>query len=463
MSSSNPIPVGEKVAYGLGDFASNLIFQSVGTFLMFYYTDVYGLAAVAVGTLLFTARTFDAVWDIFLGTMIDRTRSRWGQCRPYLLFGAPLLGLCAIATFTVPDASATVKLVYAYVTYIGLMMAYSVVNIPYGAMPTLMTDDARDRTKLASVRMFCALGCGLLVNTSMVKLVNFLGHGDKQAGYQHSIIAMAVAGTLLFWVCFAGVRERVAPVVQPMEVRRDLRTLVAGRAWWMMALMAICIYTSFAITSGSAMYYFTYVVGDSTRAAGYFLCVGLGNVSGVLASYQLTRRYCKRRVMMVLSLCAAVLYAAFYFVDPHEALQVNLLAYWIYFFAGASLPIVMSMVPDTADDAELRSGRRMVGLTASTNAFAVKFGLGLGGALSGYILALVGYHANVAQNPATVEGIKLIMSAIPALGKVLVFVILCFYPLGQKRLDQIQPLLRQARASRSATGISQSAMQSEHP
>lgn len=446
---SIPIPAREKAAYGMGDFASNLIFQTVGTFLMFYYTDIYGLSAVAVGTLLFVARTSDAVWDIFLGTLIDRTRTQWGQCRPFLLFGAPLLGIAAIATFTVPPGGDTVKLVYAYVTYIGLMMAYSVVNIPYGAMPALMTDDARDRTKLASVRMFCALGCGLLVNTSMVKLVHFLGGDDKQAGYQYSILAMAVVSTLLFWICFSGVRERVAPVVQRAEVKQDLRTLLAGRAWWMMALMAICIYTSFAITSGSAMYYFTYLVGDTSRAAGYFLCVGLGNLSGVLASYQLTRRYCKRRVMMGLSLCAAALYALFYFVDPHQALQVDALAFCIYFFGGASLPIVMSMVPDTADEAELRSGRRMVGLTASTNAFAVKFGLGLGGALAGVILTSVGYHPNVAQSPETLEGIRLIMSAVPALGKLLVFVILVFYPLSQKRLDQIQPLLRQARANRA--------------
>jgi len=462
MSSPTSISPRENAAYGMGDFASNLIFQSVGTFLMFYYTDVYGLPAAAVGTLLFVARAADAVWDIFLGTMIDRTRSRWGQCRPYLLFGAPLLGLFAIATFSAPAGAAS--LAYAYVTYIGMMMAYSVVNIPYGAMPTLMTDDARERTKLASVRMFCALGCGLLVNTSMVKLVDFLGGGDKQAGYRYSIIAMAIVSTLLFWVCFRGVRERVAPVHQPMQVRRDLGTLLAGRAWWMMALMALCIYVSVAITGGTAMYYFTYVVGDASQAAVYFLCAGLGNVTGVLASYQLTRRFCKRRVMMCLSLCAATLYGAFYFIDPHRALQVNGLAFSIYFFGGASLPIVMSMVPDTADEAELRSGRRMVGLTASTNAFAIKFGLGLGGALSGLILASVGYHANAVQSPAAIEGIKLIMSAIPAAGKVLVFAILLFYPLSQKRLDQIQPLLRQARAARRpGAAAPQPAIQSEQP
>ncbi|MDB5950224.1 MAG: sugar (Glycoside-Pentoside-Hexuronide) transporter [Massilia sp.] len=447
MSSMSAIPAREKFAYGMGDFASMLIFQTVGTFLMFFYTDIGGLPAAAVGTLLLVARVSDAVWDIFLGTMIDRTSTRWGQCRPYILFGAPLVAVCAVATFSVPAGDTAARLVYAYVTYILLMMAYSVVNIPYGAMPALMTDDPRDRTKLASVRMFCALTCALLVNTSTVKLVEWFGAGSKQAGYQNTIIVMSILGMLLFWFCFAGTRERVKPVQQPIELRRDLSTLVAGRAWWMIALIGTCVYTSFAITSGSAMYYFTYVVGDASKAAAYFLCIGLGNLSGILLSYQLTRRICKRYVMMGASLCAATLYGVFYLIDPHSAVQVNTLGFLLYVFGGASLPIMMSMVADTADEAELRSGRRMVGLTASTVAFAVKFGLGLGGALTGLILAAVGYHANVAQTPQAIEGLKLIMSAVPAVGKLLVFVILLFYPLSQKRLDIMQPLLRQARAA----------------
>lgn len=441
------ITVREKFAYGMGDFASSLVFQTVSTFLMFFYTDVYGLSAAVVGTLLFTARTADAVWDVFLGAMIDRTRTRWGQCRPYLLFGAPLLGLCAIATFTVPDGDAQFKLCYAYASYILLMMAYSVVNIPYGALPALMTDDPRARTRLASWRMFCAFSCAIVVNTSMIKLVQYFGDGDQRLGYQSTVMVMAVTGTLLFWLCFAGTRERIRPMVQPMHVRRDFRTLVAGRAWWMMALIGTCMFTAVAITNGSAMYYFRYVVGDTARAAPYFLCVGLGNLTGILISSHLTRRFCKRKVMMLASLGAAVLYASFYFVDPSHPWALNLLGYAITGISGISLPIVFSMVADTADDAELRSGRRMVGLTASTIGFAIKLGLGLGGAVTGIILTLVGYHANAVQSPQTIEGLKLIMSAVPAIGKLLVFAIVAFYPLGQKKLDEIQPLLRQARAA----------------
>ena len=165
------LPIREKLAYGLGDFASNLIFATLSAFLMLYYTDIFGLSAAAVGTLLFVARATDAVWDLYLGTLVDRTRTRWGQCRPYLVFGAPILALCTIATYTVPEGSDAYKLGYAYVTYALLMVSYSLVNIPYSAMPALMTDDARDRTTLAAFRMFLAIFASMLVGALTLKLV----------------------------------------------------------------------------------------------------------------------------------------------------------------------------------------------------------------------------------------------------------------------------------------------------
>ena len=243
MVSIPQLPIREKLAYGLGDFASNLIFATLSAFLMFYYTDIFGLSAAVVGTLLFVARAADAVWDLYLGTLVDRTQTRWGQCRPYLVFGAPLLALFTVATFTVPTGSDAYKLGYAYVTYIALMLSYSLVNIPYSAMPALMTDDARDRTTLAAFRMFLAIFATLLVGAFTLRLVGFFGGANKQLGYQTTMIVVAVTGMVLFWVCAAFTRERVPPVHQPREVRKDLKILVAGRAWWMMALMGLCVLT----------------------------------------------------------------------------------------------------------------------------------------------------------------------------------------------------------------------------
>jgi glycoside/pentoside/hexuronide:cation symporter, GPH family len=440
----------EKLAYGAGDFASNLIFATVTNFLMFYYTDIYGLAAAAVGTLLLVARLIDAVWDLYLGTLIDRTQTRWGQCRPYLLFASPILALAVIATFTVPSGSESFKLAYAYVTYTLLMVTYSLVNIPYSAMPALMTDDVRDRTTLAAVRMFCAVTASIVVGALTLKLVAALGGGDVKQGYQYTVMLMVLLGTALYFVCFAGTSERVPPITQHKLVKQDFNTLIQGRAWWMMALMGTCVYAALSITGGTVIYYFRYVVGDTSQSAIYMLVAGLGLLVGILISVQLTKRFCKRRVMMVAAAIATLLYLCFYFLDPKQVATVYALGFVIQIFNGISVPILWSMVADTADDAELRSGRRMTGLTTSSIVFAHKLGLGLGGAASGLLLGYIGYQANVTQTSQTIHGLIVMMSLIPAVGKVIVVAILWFYPLGQAALDTLQPALRQMRAQRSA-------------
>ena len=436
----------EKLAYGVGDFASNLIFATVSTFLMYYYTDIYGLQAVAVGTILFVARFVDAVWDLYLGTLIDRTETRWGQCRPYLLFASPLLAVCVVATFTVPSGSDTFKLAYAYITYTLLMCTYSLVNIPYIAMPALMTDDPRDRTQLSAVRMFCAILGSMVVGALTLKLVQVLGGDNKQAGYQYTVSLMAGIGVLLFWLSFAFTKERVPPVKQEVKIKADFMTLVNGRAWWMMALIGLCVYTALSITGGTVLYYFKYVVGDQSKAALYLFVVGLGLLCGILIAVLLTKRFCKRKVMMMSATLSGLLYASFYFLDPKNVTMVYALGFTIQLFNGISVPILWSMVADTADDAELRSGRRMVGLATSSIAFSYKFGLGLGGAIAGFLLAAIGYQANVVQTPEAIQGLILIMSVIPALSKLGVVIILYFYPLDQARLDDMQPRLKAMRA-----------------
>ncbi len=436
----------EKLAYGLGDFASNLVFATVSTFLMYYYTDIYGLPAVVVGTILFVARFVDALWDLLLGTLIDRTKSRWGQCRPYLLFASPLLAVCVVATFTVPAGSDSFKLAYAYITYTLLMCTYSLVNIPYTAMPALMTDDPRDRTRLAAVRMFCAILGSMVVGALTLKLVAVLGGTDKQLGYQYTVALMAGVGMLLFWLTFALTRERIPPLQQERQVKADFATLIKGRAWWMMALIGICVYTALSITGGTVLYYFKYVVGDQSKASLYLFIVGLGLLCGILLAVVLTKRFCKRKVMIASATLSGLLYASFYFLDPKNLAMVYGLGFAIQVFNGISVPILWSMVADTSDDAELRSGRRMVGLATSSIAFSYKFGLGLGGAIAGLLLAAIGYQANVEQTPQAIQGLVLIMSAVPAFSKLLVVVILVFYPLHQVALDHMQPRLKALRA-----------------
>ena len=428
-----PLPLREKLGYGLGDFASNLIFATVSAFLMFFYTDIFGLSAAAVGTLLFVARTWDAVWDLLLGVIVDRTRSRYGQARPYILFGAPLLVVAAIATFTVPHVDSTGKLIYAYITYTLLMMAYSVVNIPYSSMPALMTNDPDERTRLAGIRMFMAFCGTLLVGGLTLPLVGLLGGGDKQKGYQLTVALLAVLSMFMFWVCFALCRER-APYVRPeITVRPDMQALMRFRGWWLLLGMGIVFFTALTIPGGSALYYFTYVVGDTKLATGFLIAGGLGMLTGVVISDQLTRRFCKRNVMRGSACVAAVLAAGFYFIDPKVLWQVYGLKFILQTAGAMGIPVLWSMVADIADDAERRTGRRVVGLTTASVAFSHKFGMGLGAVLTGIILAAIGYQANTAQSAQTIHGLIVVMSVIPATGYALIALLVTLYPL--KRAD----------------------------
>ena len=428
----------EKFAFGIGDLASGLMWQSVGMFLMFFYTDVYGLSAAVAGSILFVARASDAVWDLFLGYAIDRTRTRWGRCRPYLLFAPPLLLVMAAATFSVPSLEGSAKLAYAYITYIGLMFAYSLANLPYCAMPALISADPADRVRLSSWRMFMAYGAALVVSSTMLPLVQWYGGGDKAAGFRQAILTMAVLSLLLFWFCFANTRERVdAPVHKP-DFRAELRVLLKSRAWWTLFGAAILQFTAAALPLSSALYFLTYVVGRAEWASGYFVTGTLGALTGVLVSSQLTRRFCKRQVVIATTAASAGLLLMLPLVDMNSRAVLYAWTFGVSPCAAIKSPIIWSMVSDAADLVELQSGRRVVGLVTSSVAFAHKFGLGVGSGLAGLLLAWFGYSAGAAQSAEAQSGITWLVSTLPACLYLLLAALYKWYPLNRVRLDALR-------------------------
>lgn len=444
---ADALTVRERLAYGAGDFASNLYWQSISMFLLFFYTDVYGLGAAAAGTLLFVARATDAVWDLFLGWAIDRTRTRWGRCRPYLLLGPPLLALAGWAAFTVPELPPLGKVVYAYVSYTALMLAYSLVNIPYSAMPALLSARSAERTRLAEYRMFMAFSGGLLVAAATLPMVNWLGQGDRGLGYQRTVMAIGVLATLLFWLCFAGTRERVAPQRQAPELRPELGALLASRTWRTMLAASLVQFTAFALPLGVGMYFISYVVGQPGWASGYFVLGKVGLLVGVLVSSQLTRRWCKRSVVVWTTLLTVTALAALH-VLPLDSRPV--LYAWIFcvsLLGAIKIPVIWSMVADTADDIERHSGRRVVGLATSSVAFAQKMGIGIGAGLSGWILAHTGYVAGGTLTPEARNGILLMIGALPAALYAVMAGFYRLYPLDRQALQQMQNELQARRAA----------------
>jgi len=421
---------------------------------MFFYTDVYGISAAAAATLLLLARLMDGVWDVGVGLWVDRTQSRWGQCRPFLLFSAPLLALLAAACFYVPDTSQSNKLIFAYISYIGLMMAFSLVNIPYAAMPALITADPDQRTRLQSVRMFFGVAGSLIVSSVTLPLVGWFGKGEAAQGYLRTMSLYACVALVLLWICFARTSERVSSTVEAPEIGPDLRATLGSRAWWLLALSMLCVFTAFLLPASVTMYYFTYVVGDISRVGAFFVLGNLGSFAGILMSDQLAQRFCKRDVTRCLALFNACSFLMYLVVDPASTWQLLTLSS----ITSASLfgiaPLVMSMMADTADSIELKTGRRIVGLSSSAISLAAKVGMGLGSAIAGFLLTTYGYQAGAAQSPSALQGISLCMSVAPAVTMLLFAGLMSLYPLNRSALSRIQSelaLQRDARAAMMAT------------
>ena len=428
----------EKVGYGFGDLASNVVFTTVSTYLMFFYTDVFGISAAVVGSLFFVTRMWDAVSDPIMGIIGDRTESRWGKFRPYLLFTPIPLAIVAVLTFTTPDVSGSAKVIWAFVSYIALMTLYTVINIPYSSLPPMMTDNGVERGELASYRMVLAFMGAVLVNAGTIPLMNLFGNGNQQVGYQYTMILFSLIMVVLFFACFALVRERIPPLPQSSSLASDFKVVARNRAYWTIVLIGIPVFALMLSPFSVGMYYFSYNVGNQAAATTYFTLGTLGMIVGALICIVAVKKICKRTLMIVSLLASALTIAQMYWLDPHNLHAVYTVIFINQLFMGISATNLWGLVGDTADYIEWKSGRRVVGLATSSATFSHKFGMGLGGALVGFALSHSGYVAGAEQGPEALRTILLFMSLVPAGGAVLIALITSFYPVTRKVCEQAQ-------------------------
>ena len=457
------VGLAEKVGYGLGDTASNLYFQFFNLFLFYYYTDVFGLDPAAVGTMYLVANFWDAVNDPVMGAVADRVRTSRGTYRPFLLWFAIPYGVAGYLIFANPDLGDTGKLAFAYATFILFKMVYTAINVPYSALMGVMTDRDEDRVALSTFRFLGAFGGGFLVSLLVRPLVRLFGGDDEILGFQTTMAVFGVASVLMFWTTYATTKERLAPPREPCDLRTDLGFLVRNRPWLVMIGAAVCTLANVAVRGAVTVHFFKYFVGvgdETVFAVGpvgspfrldfdlttVFMSSGmLAFVAGCALTGWVHRFVGKKNGLIILTLLNAGTILAFYFVPPDMIglmMALNLIG---NLFAGPTPALVWALYTDVADYGEWKYGRRATGLVFSAAMFAQKMGLTIGGAASGWMLAMFGFVANQPQTAGAIWGIRAMFCLVPGALALANGLILLLYPLDQAQTEQMQAELAERR------------------
>ena len=463
------IGLSEKMGYGLGDMSSSMFWKLFGAYLMLFYTDVFGISAAVVGTMFAVTRVWDSFFDPVVGAFADRTSSRWGRFRPYLLFLAVPFGLIGVVTFLTPPFDNTGKIVYAYVTYALMMMVYSAINVPYASLLGVMSPDPSHRNTLATYRMTFAYLGSFIALLLFMPLVNAFGGGNvsgpthlwftaPQFGWFMAVVVIAAICVVLFLACFALTKERVEPIKhEKTSLKTDFRDLVHNKPWWILLGAGVSSLIFNSIRDGATVYYFKYYVDETAVGnisilglpfvlSGIYLGVGqAANIVGVILAAPVSNRIGKRNTFISSMALATVLSVIFFWLNKDQLYLIFVFQVLISICAGSIFPLLWSMYADCADYSELRTGNRATGLIFSSSSMSQKFGWAFGSAITGWMLAQFGFKANAVQSAETIQGIKMFLSILPAVGALLSLVFIYFYPLSESKMKKITAELQEKR------------------
>ncbi len=442
----------EKLGYACGDIASNFYWRIFDVFLFIFYTDVFGLSAAAVGTMMLVTRLIDAFSDPLMGAIADRTKTRYGKFRPYLLWGIIPMVAAGVLTFTVPDVSDSNKLLWAYATYIFMMLAYTFINVPYGALLGVITANSQQRTTLTSFRFIGAFSGGSFVAYMTPELVAYLGQGNEVLGWQYTMLCYGLLAAVLFFISFISTKERISPPAnQKTPVWQDLKDLSQNSPWKVLFVLALIIMMTISLRGSTGTFYFKYYVERPDLIGSFAMVYMIALAVGAASTQLLTKFIDKRRLLMILMAIVAALSFAFYFVPKENITLMFALQIMIGFALGPKSPLVFSMYADTADFSQWRTGRRATAMIFSAAAFSQKLGGALAGAMIGWLLASLGYSANQVQSDASQAGIVLLMTVIPAIFAAIAVPLIYLYSLDDKRLAKLHSELQQNSLTNDAS------------
>lgn len=485
-SNTQKVSVIEKIGYSLGDLAANLIFQTLMTFIAFFYTDVFKIPPASASAIIFAGGMIGASFNPVMGAIADRTSTRWGKFRPWILWTAVPFGVIALLAFSTPNFGIHGKIIYALITYISLVLIYSANNLPYSALSGVMTGEMSERNSISSYRFIAVMIAQFTVQALLLPLVLIFGGGDKTVGFEKVMTIFAITGVVFFIITFLTTKERIVPKPeQKSSLKQDLRDLIHNKPWVAMLIMTILIFVTLSLKGGMYVYYFqNYLDKDALAAflqnvgfngmidglnssltnmglvgftwpkdaatSGFSLFNGGGIICmilGISFSKKLADKYGKRDVFGAGLLLSTICLFAFLFFAPGSIALVFIMQLLHGFFYGLTIPLLWAMIADVADYSEWKNNRRATAIIFSAMIFGLKAGLSVGGALVAGILAGFGYNPQLTtQSQATVEGIKLSVSVFPTITFLIAFSCLFFYEINKKKEIEIEQALKARRS-----------------
>lgn len=476
-AGSQKLSVLEKVGYSLGDLAANLVFQTLVTYLAYFYTDIYGLNTDDASVLILTVGLIAAfAFNPIIGALADRTRSKWGKFRPWILWTAIPLGVIALLAFSTPDFSYKGKMIYAAVTYTLLLLLYAANNLPYSALSGVITGDMKERNSLSSYRFVAVMFAQFFVQVFMYAIIISAGNGDKAAGIEKVMTWLAIIGTVMLIVTFLTTKERIVPKPeQKSTLREDLSDLFKNKPWIIMLVLTTLVFITLAMKGGAYVYYFenyvdkesltTFVTpilngfsnigmnffGEDPVSAGF----GLFNAGGIIfmmvgigLSKPLADKYGKRNVFGVWLVISTLFILAFYFFPPKSVAMIFGSQILHGFSYGVTIPLLWAMIADVADYSEWKNNRRATAIIFSAMMVGLKGGLTIGSSLLTKILGVYDYVPNSAtQTETAVHGTKMLVSVYPSIPFLIGAALLFFYEINKRMEVQIESDLKQRRNS----------------
>jgi GPH family glycoside/pentoside/hexuronide:cation symporter len=469
----------EKIGYSLGDGAANFIFQTMMLLQLSFYTDSFGLTAASAATLFLVARLWAAVCDPIFGALADRTNTRWGKFRPWILWTAVPFGVIGYFAFTTPDWGSTAKIIYAYVTYTLLMTIYSANNNPYSALSGVITGNMDQRASLSSVRFVVVALATIAIQGFTLPMVNHFGGGDSAKGYQITMGIFCALAMIFFLITFLTTKERVQPPPQQKtSLKQDLSDLVKSKQWIIMFFVMLFIFIFLTMRNGMLVYFFKYYLNIESQKDfllnidkvlfGFFSAIGLtresadiaGNafsvvniigqlaaIVGIALSNKMAQKFAKRDVLKTWLGIAALAAVLFIAAPPTSIWLVFILSILFNFAWGVTMPLPWAMMGDVADYSEWKNNRRATGIVFAGIVVGLKVGMALGGFLAGKLLSLYGYVSNVEQSASSIKGIRLIVSIYPVIAIIICIICLLIYDINRKTELQMQDELAERRKS----------------